>query len=147
MVVGYPEDKCRFEEQTGKLIIEPVTTLTELLPEVPIEAEPPVHQGLDLFFLYEKTAQVPGRGVEETPKMLGVSGASIWELAGQPPKGELWLPERFAKSVAVQSSYRHSKYLRGKSWLVVAKVLAKIDSELREAIFAKTGVIPDDPPA
>jgi len=29
----------------------------------------------------------------------------------------------------------------------VAKLLAKIDSELREAIFAKTGIIPDDPAA
>jgi hypothetical protein len=146
-VVGYPEGKTRFEEHTGKLIIEPVTIVTELLPIVPIEAEPPVHQGLDLFFLYEKTAQVAGRGIEETPKMLGVSGASIWELIGQPPKGELWVPERFVKSVAVQSSYRHSKYLRGKSWLAVAKLLAKIDSELKEAIFANTGIIPDDPPA
>jgi hypothetical protein len=34
----------------------------------------------------------------------------------------------------------------GKSWVAVAKLLAMIDDELKEAIFEKTGIVPDDPP-
>jgi len=141
-IVGFPED-ADWLDQTKPFMIKSITVVTELLTTVPPDAEPPVHIGLDLFFLYDKHAHVLDRGLEPTPELFGVSGASIWELSGQPQNGELWLPEKFAKAVAVQSSFRHSKYIRGKSWLAVAKMLAKMDDELKTVIFEKTGIIRD----
>ena len=129
-------------QKTGKLILDPVTLVTELLPDVPVDAALPVSQGLDLFFVHKKMALTPSGSIEEVPDMHGVSGASIWEL-DQTGQAEPWLPERFVKAVGVQSSFSRGNYIRGKSWFAVVNLLAKIDDELKEAISARWGIARD----
>ena len=144
-LTGYPEDKVEFTQRTT-LSFEPVTIQTDLLKQVPPDAKKPVYEGLDLFFHYEHEAEALGKGVQPTPKLPGVSGASIWEVVGEPTEGETWVPVQFMKAVAVQSAYRHSDYIRAMSWLAVAKLFAKIDDQLRNAVISKTGELPDEAP-
>ncbi|MBN8995422.1 MAG: trypsin-like peptidase domain-containing protein [Rhizobiales bacterium] len=137
-IVGYPGKNYSI---VGKrLVAEPVTVLTERLRETPKAARQPVHQGLDLFYAYGKSAHLLGKGDAPTPELQGMSGTAIWDVSSQPHPGELWLPERFAKMIGVQVAFLHGDYARAKSWLAVARSLAKIDPELRAAVLQKTGV-------
>ncbi|RWO37516.1 MAG: serine protease [Mesorhizobium sp.] len=136
-VVGYPVSRVSIKGK--RLVAEPLTLLTERMGEVPAEALPPVHEGLDIFYTYARSAHLLWKGEAVTPELYGVSGAAIWDVSRQLPTG-LWLPERFAKMVAIQSAFMHSGYLRAKSWWAVARSLAKIDTELGEAVHEKTGV-------
>lgn len=131
-VSGYPESLTKKDAgwTKGRL----VTAYTQRLPSVPAEAKEPVVPQLDLFFEYSREAtSVSGEPIQ-TPELPGVSGASIWELR---PVPGVWAPESATRIVGIQSSYVHSKYIRGKSWWAVAKVLEQADTGLAEAVRAK----------
>src|SRR5215213_2676763 len=76
-VVGYPASRVSIVDK--RLVAEPTTVLTERLREVPAKARPPVHDGLDLFYEYARTAHLLGKGEALTPELHGVSGAAIWD--------------------------------------------------------------------
>lgn len=135
-VSGYPESLTKNDAgwTKGKL----VTAYTQRLSSAPVEAIDPVIPQLDLFFDYSRDAMsVTGESIQ-TPKLPGVSGASIWELR---PVSGLWTPETATRIVGIQSAYVHSKYIRGKSWWAVAKVLEQADHGLAEAVRTKLSEI------
>jgi hypothetical protein len=136
-LVGSPGSQYVVLEK--RLVARPVTRPTEPLAQAPANTEPLIYAGLDLFYECARTAPLLGAGDAPTPDLKGVSGAALWDVSGQPATG-LWPPERFAKMVAVQSAFVHSEYVRAKSWLAMARVLARIDPELRDAIHDATGV-------
>jgi hypothetical protein len=119
---------------TGKFF----TAYTQLIPNVPVEAEQPVIDGLDLFFDYAKEATLITGGLGQTPEAPGLSGASIWERR---KTSGIWTPESATCVVGVQSAYVHSKYIRAKSWMSVAKVLEQADRHLAEAVKARLNEI------
>lgn len=131
-VSGYPASLTKTESgrTSGKL----ATAYTQRFLLPPTEAAQPVIPELDLFFDYGHDAtSVSGKAVK-TPKLPGVSGASIWELrAGS----GIWTPEAGTRVVGIQSGYVHSKYIRAKSWWAVAKVLEQADQAIATAIQAK----------
>lgn len=130
-VSGYPASLTNSDAgwTKGKL----ATAYTQRLPSAPPEAEQPVIPEFDLFFDYSHNAtSVTGKQIE-TPELPGVSGASIWELRSVPG---VWAPETATRVVGIQSAYVHSKYIRGKSWWAVAKVLEQADHGLAEAVRA-----------
>jgi len=131
-VSGYLEELTKQKE--GRITSNFFTAYTQLIPITPDEAEPPVVEGLDLFFDYATKATLITGSSAKTPKLQGLSGASVWELGSV---SGIWAPERAARVVGVQSSCFHSKYIRAKSWLAVAKVLEQADEHLAEAIRAK----------
>lgn len=136
LVSGYPESLTNNE--AGCTRSKLVTAYTQRLASVPAEAKQPVIPELDLFFDYSRDAiSVMGKPIE-TPELLGVSGASIWELR---PVSGVWAPGTATRVVAIQSAYIHSKYIRGKSWLAVAKVLEQADHCMAAAVRAKLNEI------
>lgn len=116
-----------------------VTVYTQQLPVAPEEAESPVIAELDYFFDYARTATTVA-GVEiDTPKLPGVSGASVWqEYDGL--AGSVWTPESAFRVIGIQSAYLHSKYIRVKSWVAVAQVLAQVNPSLAQAIKTQLGI-------
>jgi len=135
-VSGYPESLTKNDAgwTKGKL----VTAFTQRLPSAPSEAEQPVISELDLFFDYSRNATSVAGNQIETPKLPGVSGASIWEIL---PVLGVWSPETATRVIGIQSAYVHSKYIRGKNWWAVAKVLELADHGLAEAVRAKLSEI------
>lgn len=129
-VAGYPVSLTSVNKAgwtQGKL----ATAYTVRLPDVPVEAEPPVTGELDLFFDYGHDAKSVTGELVKTPELPGVSGASVWELK---PVQEIWTPEAATRVVGIQSSYIHSKYFRAKSWWAVARLLEEADESLAHAI-------------
>lgn len=135
-VCGYPASLTKTESgwTKGKL----ATAYTQRLPVPPVDAAPPIFPELDLFFDYGYEAtSVTGESVK-TPELPGVSGASIWELR---PISGVWTPETATRVVGIQSAFRHSKYIRAKSWWALAKVLEETDQALAAAVRAKLSMI------
>lgn len=120
-VAGYPQKLT--EPVGGWLSGKFVTAYTQRMPVAPQEAEAPVLPELDLFFDYNKRATLINGEEIDTPKLPGVSGASIWQARESTPG--IWSPESAFRVVGVQSAFVHSKYMRAKSWWAVAKVLEK----------------------
>ncbi|MNX56257.1 hypothetical protein D3C86_870460 [compost metagenome] len=89
---------------------------------------------LDLFFNYGYEGNLLMGKPVKTPELSGVSGASIWELH---PTTGIWTPESGTRVVGIQSAFRHLRYMRGKSWWAVARVLEQADSALAAAVAAK----------
>lgn len=67
-----------------------------------------------------------------------ISGASVWQA--RKVNGPIWSPEQAFSVIGVQSSYKHSKYIRAKSWWAVAKVLEGIDATLADVVRTELGV-------
>ena len=131
-VSGYPSSLIKREASLikGKF----VTAYTQRLYSPPAEAIAPVSPELDMFFDYARDATLLTGEVVETPKLPGVSGASVWAIRAV---SGVWSPEAAIRVVGIQSAYLHSKYIRVKSWLAVAKMLESADHELADAIRAK----------
>lgn len=132
-VAGYP---AVLSQRNGDSLIGKYTTAyTQQIPVAPQEAEPPVIEELDLFFDYSHEASsITGERIN-TPKLHGVSGASIWELGSK--KSLIWTPESVVHVVGVQSSFAHSKFIRAKSWLAVVKVLEQVDINIADEVRSK----------
>jgi hypothetical protein len=131
---GYPSERAR---RVGTHLIggSLITAYTERLPEIPENAEKPVHPELDLFFYYDVEATgIDGKPLA-TPHLGGTSGASVWEYR-EPDRGTLWTPERAFKIVGVQSSFRKGNFFRAKTWSFVVEIFRKADTRLADAIDA-----------
>jgi hypothetical protein len=87
ILCGYPSERgWRTDNLIGG---KPSTVFTERIPQ-PVDAAPPVHPALDLFFHYGTDApNIDGETVT-TPHLRGASGASVWEYRAPPP-GILWV--------------------------------------------------------
>lgn len=136
---GYPSARAR---RVGTHLIggSLMTAYSERMPNVPENAEQPVHPELDLFFYYDLEATgIDGKPLK-TPHLGGTSGASVWEYR-EPAGNAIWTPERAFKIVGVQSSFRKGDFFRAKSWTFVLEILRKADASLVKAIEAAKGEI------
>lgn len=132
-VSGYPVSLT--SESNGWTHGQFVTAFTQRLPDIPPQAEKPVIEDLDLFFDYGHHAQSLDGETVLTPELPGVSGASIWEFTQ--PTFTIWSPDQNVRVVGIQSAYRHSNYIRAKSWWAVAMVLEQVDDQLANEVRTK----------
>jgi hypothetical protein len=129
-VAGYPFGMTQVVK--GQLQGGFVIAYSDRILVAPKWAEKPVVENLDLFFEYAKKAIKIGAGEIDSPKLPGVSGASVWQV-GTSGDG-VWTPESIVRVIGVQSSYKHSEYFRAKSWWAVAQVLEEIDESLAKSV-------------
>jgi hypothetical protein len=120
LVLGYPLALAECEQDLTRL--KPVMFFTRRILNVPARAEQPVVDDLDLFFDYNKTAISADDKSIDTPKLPGVSGASVWRVHSV---SGVWTAEAAVKMVAIQSAYRHPEYCRAKSWAAVRGLLVR----------------------
>lgn len=77
VLCGYPSARAwRSDEAIGGSLL---TVFTQRMPNIPKEAERPVHPALDLFFFYGIEAPTLDGKIAPTPHLRGASGASVWE--------------------------------------------------------------------
>ncbi|SEE27230.1 hypothetical protein SAMN05444161_5293 [Rhizobiales bacterium GAS191] len=143
-IYGYPVERSDLDSVPFR--IESISIVTELLEGVPAGASEPIREGLDFFLVHSKTglevairnpADVPKEG--KTPRLRGVSGASVWYV-DQPPIEGIWGPERVTKAVAIQVSVAHGNFVRVQSWVAVAILMSMIDAELQKEVETKLGL-------
>lgn len=107
---GYPSSRLRPEGKT--LMCSLITACTQRLEAPPAGATEPISD-IDLFFLYDTTAEDEDGNSVESPHLHGVSGGGVWEILNASP-GELWVAEKYMRLVGVQSSTMHGEWFRAK---------------------------------
>lgn len=130
IVAGYPT--ATVEHKPGCLVPQALMQLYTGPYEGPVDGN---RASLDVLLRYSKTAKGVFGDMKPTPDLGGVSGASIWAVAATPDG--LWAPDTMLKIVGVQVSFKHSSYVRGKSWALVSEIIRRIatDNEtLSEAV-------------
>lgn len=132
-VAGYPH--ALTSEKDGWTTGRFLTAFTQRIPEAPDGALKPICADVDLFFDYGHEAQSLAGESITTPQLQGVSGGSIWELVQ--PTSTVWSPDQNVRVIGVQSSFRHSDFIRAKNWWAVAKVLESVDEGLAVEVRAK----------
>jgi hypothetical protein len=114
-----------------------VTVYTDRLENVPENAKPPVDLRFDMFFYYDETAETLDRKPINTPRLPGVSGASVWQYEPR-VTNKVWTPESAAKVIGVQKSFihrgLHGGFFRATNWQAVAEILRRTDKELADTI-------------
>lgn len=137
LVAGFPAALTK--PQGGWLGGALVSTYTQRIPLVPDEMSDsfvygsyPHNPDFDLYYDHNNEGTgLDGKPVA-TPKLEGVSGASIWEFV--PQSGLLWTVESGARVVGIQSGYVRGKFLRAVNWKAVALVLDQSDPEISQAV-------------
>lgn len=137
LVAGFPAALTKPKD--GWLSGALVSTYTQRIPLVPeemrdsyVNGDYPHNPDFDLYYDHNiEGTDLDGKLVA-TPKLEGVSGASIWEFV--PQSGLLWTAESGARVVGIQSSYLRGKYLRAVNWKAVALVLDQSDPEISQAV-------------
>jgi hypothetical protein len=107
----------------------------------------------DFFLRYTRNAKGAFGESRVTPNLSGVSGASVWAFGAN--SSSFWAPESLLKIVGIQVSFKHSSYVRAKSWALVYEVLRRIDPQAAALIDfsaqrsteAQQTVAADAPPA
>ena len=113
ILCGFPSERTK---RTGDMVRgSRIIAFTQRMNEPPDEAEQPIHPALDLFFHYDSEASHIAGAAIATPKLVGCSGASIWEYR-EPQHVSVWTPEQCLRVVGVQSDWFRGKYFRAKSW-------------------------------
>ncbi|WP_145978870.1 hypothetical protein [Pseudomonas mosselii] len=132
-VGGYPQSLTDLQDgwTTGAFL----TAYTQRIPDTPSGALEPVCEDLDMFFDYGHLAHTLTGEPITTPVLKGVSGGSIWEMVE--PTSTVWSPDQNVRVIGVQSSFRHSDFIRAKNWWAVAAVLEEVDEGLAAEVHAK----------
>jgi hypothetical protein len=76
-----------------------------------------------LLLTYTRTAPGPLGDGSTTPDLSGLSGAGVWAVVDRPDG--LWAPERVLQLAGVQSSFKHSAYIRAELWQAVLEVIRR----------------------
>jgi hypothetical protein len=135
VLCGYPEEKTvrTVENLQGALL-----TVHSNRIEVPKYAEQPVRDGLDLFLLYDDSAEdLYGKSMS-TVTLNGVSGSALWEVREVQP-GRIWSAHDSLKVVGMTIRYVKGEYVRAQEWWLVAEALAKHDDPAVAAVGADIG--------
>lgn len=99
-----------------------VTSYTDQMEVPPEEAEQPVRAEFDLFLRYDAEGTMSDGRPLNSPRMGGVSGAAIWDIA-LPDNSAVWDPSAALRLVGVQTHTRHFKYIRGVNWRLIEERL------------------------
>lgn len=143
MLCGYPGERSR--EAGDTLWCTLITAFSERFLGTPPFTKDDVDPDLDLFFHYDDIATNVDGEDQPTPRLPGVSGASVWQYT-EPSSTRLWTPERALKVVGIQSSYVKGEWFRAKTSQAVLHAFYKLDAELRDAVIEATGS-PNEPEA
>lgn len=120
VLVGYPS--ATFSRAEIGIVGSPIAITTNLLKNVPPDARRPVSATLDLFLGLPSTG-IDAKGATATvPSIRGMSGSAIWQYR-EPAESDLWSPDRALRLVGVQCAALQGRYIRGKSWAFVSKML------------------------
>lgn len=122
IVAGYPT--VTVEKKVGLLVPQALMQLYTGPYDGPVEGG---RSNLDIFLRYSRNAEGAYGDTKPTPDLSGISGASVWNIDTKP--NGLWAPESILKIVGVQVSFKHSSYLRAKSWALVSEVVCRVDPE------------------
>lgn len=124
VLTGYPSIKSR---RVGGLLGSTLLSLHSWrLPDIPVEAEQPVHSDLDLFFRFENEAERLDGEMAAIPHLGGCSGGAIWEYR-EPDGMKFWTPEQCLHLVGVQSGFKpKAGYFRAKSWAYVHAMMVEL---------------------
>lgn len=121
VLCGYPEEKTirSVEQLQGALL-----TVHSDRIDVPEDAEEPVREDLDLFLLYDESAEDLYGNKRHLPTLDGVSGSALWEVREVQP-GKIWSAHDVLKVVGLTIRYRKRAYFRAQQWWLVAEALAQ----------------------
>jgi hypothetical protein len=89
---------------------------------------------------YSRSAPDSSGKLVGTPRLNGVSGASIWALTNDNP-GDLWTPSKILKVVAIQVSFKHDAYIGAEWWTLLKEVLRRWTDG--DALSGPSGKRPD----
>ena len=123
VVAGYPRSTVTYEDAT----LTP-SSLTQIYT-VPYDEEVEGSRGeFDLFLRYRSKAESISGLPMQTPRLCGVSGASVYALL---PKvaSQVWAPEKLLKIAGIQVSAVHGKYVRAKTWNLVSHVISLVGAK------------------
>ena len=101
-----------------------ITSYVERLLDPPEDAKKPIDPAVDIFLFYKEEGILANKQKFKSPRMNGVSGAPIWELAL--PGGHntpVWTPQDALTLVGVETDTRHFQYIRGKQWNTASQLL------------------------
>jgi hypothetical protein len=131
-LAGYPVALVTYgpDRYSGPLAV----IRTNRLPNPPEDAIEPIDLRYDLFFKYSTKAKLGTTDdTIESPGLRGASGGSICQLVLT--EEPLWMPSKAIRIVAIQSSaWGGRTWFRAKSWLGVAELLRRTDSQLADEI-------------
>lgn len=135
VLCGYPEERTirTVEQLQGALL-----TVHSDRIDVPENAEQPVRPDLDLFLLYDDSAEDLYGNRRELPALKGVSGSVLWEVR-EPQSGKIWAAHEVLKVVGITMRYRNGEYFRAQQWWLVAEALAQHDDDEVAAVGAAIG--------
>ncbi len=122
VITGFLGESTKFDASTNRVGQAMLNLETDYLHYTP-QVKDPVPE-LDLFF-YLQSDMTNVDGTQRTVTTLrGLSGGPIWALR-HIPEGQLWMPSKTMKIVAIQSSELQSreKWSRGFRWLAVQQIL------------------------
>jgi hypothetical protein len=124
LVVGYPSASMNGNltkiKSPPPLVIE-----TELLHNVPADADKPINVKLDIFLSHSPDVAISHNCEEESPHPCGMSGGGIWQIV-LPSTQSVWTPENSLRLIGIQSSVKPSKFLRGKHWRYIELLLSEV---------------------
>lgn len=106
---------------------------TTPLPGVPEQAMQPVDLSVDLFLHYGRDGEKLDGTDLATPKLHGVSGASVWALSDT-KSAQVWSPEHQLRIVAIQVAFVHSTYIRTKKWTALVALFDQIDANIAQEL-------------
>jgi hypothetical protein len=135
VLCGYPEERTikTVEQLQGALL----TVYSDRIA-VPANAEQPVRPDLDLFLLYDHSAEDLYGNRRTLPALNGVSGSVLWEVR-EPQPGKIWAAHEVLKVVGITMRYRRGEYFRAQRWWLVAEALAQHSDDDVAAIGASIG--------
>ena len=121
IVAGYPSSTIAITD--ARLIATAVMVKTERTSNLG-DLALPAHPEFELFLKFgRKAASLSGSEID-TPRMRGVSGASIWAVV---ESGSItWSPASLLRAVGVLWSVNHSRFMRATDWRAVAMALKNI---------------------
>ena len=124
-LVGYPNETS---EQLGlELASKPILISTRPCASVDkngFTSSDPYDPEVDLLLEHSKAPDYWHSDSEmPIPALQGISGCSVWVLGDGARSEGVWTPDRDAKVVAVETSYRPGHWIRCRKWSVVIRTI------------------------
>lgn len=122
LVAGYPTATNMRPSAPGR----PLVIATSRIPAPPEASDSVVLPEWDLVLEWRHNSLLfPTAQEVESPRLPGMSGASVWQL--QPPReGGVWSPSSELRVVAVQVSEKHGEFIRAQQWTLLWSAMKAI---------------------
>lgn len=122
VIAGYPTKTVA--ERDGQLVPTALTQIYTRTYDGPVDDS---RSEFDLLLSYGRQASGLFGGLKSTPELGGISGAAVLAVSRAP--SEVWTPDRVLKLAGVEVSCFHSKYIRAKTWALVAHIFRSLQEQ------------------